>query len=368
MSDESPLLEQHRAAGAEIAPYFGTQLPARFGAVTEEHRLARRKVALLDTNFRAVFSLAGPDRVRYLNAVLTSNVRDLVPGEGAIGLLLNAQGHILAELETLALDDRLMVLGHKLVRQRTADTLDKFIIMDDATLADETEESGTLAIEGPAAPDVVRGLTGIELEKLPARGHAGTVLRGDSVEIPCRVIHHSLYGFPGAEFLLQRGDLAAAWAALEGLVRACGGTPVGYRTLNALRLEAGVPWFGADFDERHIPHEAGLEGSHISFTKGCYTGQEIVERVRSRGHVNRRLSGLQFGSAEPPEPGAALLAAGSEAGRVTSAAFSPLRGAAIGLGYLRAEHSRPGSVLQCASTTAEVIALPLREAAARAQQ
>ena len=148
----SPLAELHRAAGAGREPYFGVLLPAQFGDLVAEHRLARETAALIDTNFRAVFSLAGQDRVRYLNAVMTSNVRELALGQGNIGVLLNAQGHILAELTTLALEDRLLLLGHAMVREQTAATLDKFIIMDDATLTDETAETGTLAIEGPAAP------------------------------------------------------------------------------------------------------------------------------------------------------------------------------------------------------------------------
>ncbi len=105
--------------------------------------------------------------------------------------------------------------------------------------------------------------------------------------------------------------LGPLWEAL-GRPFAHGGAPIGYRALNALRLEAGIPWFGADFDERQIPHEAALEKSHISYIKGCYTGQEIVERVRSRGRVNRRLTGLQFAGATAPEAGAALIAGGTE--------------------------------------------------------
>jgi folate-binding protein YgfZ len=145
-------------------------------------------------------------------------------------------------------------------------------------------------------------------------------------------------------------------------VRAHGGAPIGYRALNALRLEAGVAWFGSDFDQRQIPHEAAIETTHISFTKGCYTGQEIVERVRSRGHVNRRLTGLAFGSVAPPEPESKLLVAGSEVGNVTSAAFSPLLGQPIGLGYVRREHSAPGTVLQCGESAAKIIELPLAAA------
>ncbi len=128
--------------------------------------------------------------------MLTSNVRDLAAGQGTIGLLLNAQGHIQAELETLALEDRMLILGHAFVREKTFATLDKFIIMDDATLTDETDASGTLAVEGPAAPAIVRELTGVELEALAPYGHAAASIEAKrSGAIPCRLIRHSLFGF-----------------------------------------------------------------------------------------------------------------------------------------------------------------------------
>ena len=363
---ESPLAELHRAAGAPLEPYFGVLLPAQFADPLAEQRIARQAAALVDTNFRAVFSLSGPDRARYLNAVMTSNVRELALGQGNIGVLLNAQGHILAELTTLALEDRLLLLGHAMVRESTAATLDKFIIMDDATLADETAETGTLAIEGPAAPAIVRDVAGVDLLALPLRGHVLAPVKVAGGEISCRVIRQSLYGFPGAEFLVRRAELATLWPALASAVRAHGGAPIGYRALNALRLEAGIAWFGSDFDQRQIPHEAAIETTHISFTKGCYTGQEIVERVRSRGHVNRRLTGLAFDNAAPPAVESKLLAAGAEVGNVTSAAFSPLLGQPIGLGYVRREHSTPGTVLQCGESAAKIIELPLPGALPRA--
>ena len=360
---ESPLIEFHRAAGCELAPYFGVTLPAQFSDPLSEHRTARQAVALIDTNFRSVFSLAGPDRARYLNAVLTSNVRDLIPGQGTVGLLLNAQGHMLAELETLACEDRILALGHMQVRKKTEEILEKFIIMDDVTLTDETAEYGTVAIEGPQAPAIVHELANIDFAELPALGHASASVASAAGEISCRVIRSSLFGFPGIEFLVPREALGSLWGALAVAVRKHGGAPIGYRALNALRLEAGVPWFGVDFDERQIPHEAALENTHISFVKGCYTGQEIVERVRSRGHVNRRRAGLQFSATEPPVAGAPLTAAGADAGHVTSAAFSPLLGKAIGMGYVRREHNNVGTALQCAEIATEVIELPLASAA-----
>jgi folate-binding protein YgfZ len=374
MEIQTPLAELHTAAGASLEPCFGVALPAQFGNFADEYRFARKAAALIDTNFRAVFSLAGPDRARYLNAVLTSNIRDLAPGQGAIGLLLNAQGHILAELETFALDDRLLIFGHAFRREETAAVLEKFIIMDDATLSDETATSGTLAVEGPAAPELLRALTGVDLSALPPYGHSTAAITSPSgANISCRVIRHSLFGAPGAEFLLSLDDLADAWQALTAAAKARDGGPIGCRALNSLRLEAGIPWFGADFDERQIPHEAALENSHISYTKGCYTGQEIVERVRSRGHVNRRRVGLAFSATEPPAIGSPLTAPGgpaagesapTETGHVTSAAFSPLARKPIGMGYLRREQTQPGTVLHCAGADAQVIELPLTALAA----
>jgi folate-binding protein YgfZ len=205
----------------------------------------------------------------------------------------------------------------------------------------------------------VHELSGVDLLALPLRGHLVAPVKVAGGEISCRVIRQSLFGFPGGEFLARREALAALWPALAAAVRARGGAPIGYRALNALRLEAGIAWFGSDFDQRQIPHEAALEATHISFTKGCYTGQEIVERVRSRGHVNRRLTGLAFDSAAPPEPESKLLAAGAEVGNVTSAAFSRLLGQPIGLGYVRREHGAPGTILQCGESAAKIIALPL---------
>jgi len=125
-------------------------------------------------------------------------------------------------------------------------------------------------------------------------------------------------------------------------------------TLNALRIEAGIPWFPDDFNDSVIPHEATLEATHVSFTKGCYTGQEIVERVRSRGHVNRRRVLLTFDGATAPAPGTKLRAADAEVGYVTSAAFSPASGKAIGMGYVRREHNSPGNALEFESGTATV--------------
>jgi folate-binding protein YgfZ len=359
---ESPLLDLHKSAGAEIGEYFGALLPAGFGDFEAEYKAVRDSVAVADTNFRAIFSLTGPDRQRYLNAILTSNVRDLKPGQGTIGLLLTPQGHILAEIETLAAEDKILAVSHAMVRERTFATLDKFIIMDDVTLEDVTASTGTLDLVGPRAAKLISELAHEDIAAMPDFTHFEARVGA----IPCRIVRHNFAENPAAMLIVAREQLILLWNELEARVRSHGGSPAGMNALNSVRLESGTAWFGHDYDDKNIPHEAGLEISHISYEKGCYTGQEIVERVRSRGHVNRRLTALKFPDAKAPAPGTKLLTTASqpaiEAGQVTSVGLSPKVGQSIGLGYVRREHSAIGTSLDASGIRAEVISLaPARE-------
>lgn len=350
----SPLLPRHERAGAITGEFFGCTLPARFSSFDREYAFATQAVGLFDTNYQCWAWLDGADRVRYLNAITTNNVKDLAPGHGVTGLLLNPQGHILAEITTFALPDRLLLRSHAVVRPRTLETLEKFIIMDDATLTDASEQLGSVAVEGPLATKFAQDIAGFSLEGSAESSHVEKEIEG----IPCRVIRLSRFGQPGIEFVTSQENLPGLWDYLASMARAVRGGRIGYEAINSLRLEAGVPWFGHDFDDKVIPHEAGLENSHINYTKGCYTGQEIVERVRSRGQVNRRLTALKFSSVESPAPGTKLLAADKEVGHVTSAARSPRLQSPIGFAYLRREHNALGSQVAYEGGSAQVVSLP----------
>jgi folate-binding protein YgfZ len=352
---ETPLLELHKFAGAAIGEYFGTLLPSRFSEFRTEYAALRETVGLVDTNYRSFFSFTGADRQRYLNAILTSNVRDLKPGQGTVGLLLNPQGHILAQVETFLLQESILASSHAMIRERTYATFDKFIIMDDVTLEDVTDSTATLDLAGPNTAALLAEAGVPAFAEMPLLAHEDVTLS----QIHCRVVRRELAGNPAATLITGRENLAVLWRELAACVGRHGGAPAGMEALNALRLECGIAWFGQDFDDKQIPHEAGLELSHISYEKGCYTGQEIVERVRSRGHVNRRLTELGFSSGETPAAGTKLQFGGAEAGNVTSAAFSPALGHPIGLGYLRREHSAIGTRLDASGVPAEVIAPPL---------
>jgi aminomethyltransferase len=363
---ETPLARAHRRAGAKMGVWFGCALPDDWGDAREEQRFANESVALIDKNYRAYFTFTGPDRVRYLNAILTNNIKDLGNGQGVVSLLLNAQGRILAEIETFADAEKLFCISYLMIRELLGEVLDKYIIMDDVTFSDDAEKFGTLAVEGPRAAEVVKELTGVDLNLLPELGCLDVKVNSHSSEnakvdkassdnseraIPCRLVRR----FAGGEFIVERDKLEPLWDVLLQATRRHGGGPIGYKALSARRLVQSVPWFGYDFGEKQIPHEAGLESSHISYTKGCYTGQEIVERVRSRGQVNRRRVELLFDGESVPEDGAELNVDGKAVGFVTRAAQSWFPPGVLGMGYLGKEHRGVGAKLQWSGGSGTVV-------------
>ena len=351
---ETPLASLHRKNGAKMGLWFGCDLPDRWESPEAEEKFARTSVALIDKNYRSYFSFTGPDRVRYVNAILTNNIKDLAPGHGNVSLLLNPQGRILAEIETYAFADKLFCVSYAMIRESLLETIEKFIIMDDVTLTDETDLYGTLALEGPKAATVVSELTGVDLAKIDDLVSTDASIAA----IPCRIVKISPGGIPGAEFVVQRHQLESLWNLLEPAVRRHAGGPIGCSAFSAHRLAQGVPWFGYDFGEKQIPHEAGLQDSHISYTKGCYTGQEIVERVRSRGQVNRRRVHLIFSGATVPASGESLIVNGTQVGYVTRAAMLYSFGSPIGMGYVRKENNALGSELHWAGGAARVAKFP----------
>ena len=352
---ETPLALIHEQGGAKMGTWFGCMLPDNFGGGQQEYWFAHKSVALIDKNYRCYFDFTGPDRVRYLNAILTNNIKDLASSHGNVSLLLSPQGRILAEMETYALPESLFCVSYAMVREQLSETIEKFIIMDDVTLTDETQRLGTISLEGPAAAAIVKELTGADLKSFMELQRRDVQIG----PIPCTVIRRSPGKIVGAEFLAERQHLEMLWHTLQERAKAAGGGAVGYSAMSAIRLEQGIPWFSYDFGEKQIPHEAALEKSHISYTKGCYTGQEIVERVRSRGQVNRRRVGLRFSGEAVPSSGEVLSADGKEAGYVTRAAFSPMMSCAIGMGYVRKENNELGQELHWQGGTAIVTNLPM---------
>jgi tRNA-modifying protein YgfZ len=336
---ETPLADLHRAAGAALGEYDGVALPKSFSDLATEYAAARARATVFDTNWHAIFTLTGRDRVSYVHNVSSNDIKALAEGHGTLALLLNPQGHILAELEVYALPEKLLVLSHVSQRERTLATLKKYVIGSQVQIADLTEQYGSFEVAGIPAD-----LAGFSAKEAAFDSGPGFTLRRNRA------------GLDSTEFIAPRADLPALWRKTLAQVREAGGEPIGMDTFHAQRLEAGVPWYPADFGDAQIPHEAALETTHISFNKGCYTGQEIVERVRSRGQVNRKRVPLKFSSADPPPAGTKLRAVGgAEIGFVSSSAALPNGRPAIGMGYVRREQFAPGSVVEFDGGTATVV-------------
>ena len=348
----SPLADAHISRGAILAEYHGALVPLRFSGAVEEHHAVRNSAGIFDFSFHSQFAVKGDDRARFLHRIVSQDIKSLSPGQGAYATLLNAQGHILADFRVYCTKDYFLIDTDADLRDKTMQALARYIIGDRVQL--EVVRMLVLAIQGPQSRAFLEKALHADLPQLQEFGHVITTYSGMSV----RVVQATSTGEEGYEFWCGAKDSVGVWGALcaqasTDRVLCCGTT-----ALESLRIEAGIPRYGPDMGEDTLPLEAGLLNA-LSFNKGCYVGQEIVERARSRGHVNWKLAGLFVEAAAVPAPGEKLLSAGKEIGEVTSGCASPTLERTIAMAYLRREVGEPGTKLALASgANAEVTSLP----------
>jgi tRNA-modifying protein YgfZ len=286
--------------------------------------------ALLDLSRRGRIRLTGEDRARLLHAMTTNHVQQMKPGDGIYVFFLNAQGRILADAYVLCFEDHFLLDTAPETRQQLYAHLDQYIIADDVTLEDVTEQTFSFGLEGPKAIDT-------------------------AARCGMQAPHHRFSHFPSGEFLVaaisstgsygiriygpvQHKDEAVA--TIEG----AGAIAASEQDAETVRIENFVPRYGCDITEHTLPQET-QQMHALHFQKGCYLGQEIVERIRSRGHVNRLLMGFRIESgATPPAVGTKLMLEGQAAGEVTSSAATP--GAVFGLAYVRTQWANSGAMAE----------------------
>jgi glycine cleavage system T protein len=354
---QSPLETSHRAAGLVLADYHGAELPLRYSDPVKEHQAVRLGAGVFDFSFRAQFALTGDDRAKFLHRIVSNDIKKLVPGQGTYATLLNAQGHILADFRVYCVADRLLIDTDVDLREKTMQSLQRYIIGDRVQLV--PVDQFALAIQGPKSRAFLQGVLPSGSPLSEEFDHVTTDYSGSAV----RVIRATSTGEEGYEIWAESIDISKIWQSINGSSFADRVISCGTEALESLRIEAGIPRYGPDMGEDTLPLEAGLLNA-LSFNKGCYIGQEIVERARSRGHVNWKLSGLYLEGTQPPAPGEKLLSAGKETGEVTSACASPTLGKVIALAYLRREVSEPGTQLTLTSgAAATVAALPFYQRA-----
>jgi tRNA-modifying protein YgfZ len=290
------------------------------------YQALRETAAYLDLSARGKIFATGEDRVRLLHAMTTNHIQQLQPGQGCYAFFLNAQGRILADANIFLLTDRILLDIEPEIRERVYQHLDKYIIADDVTLDDASDSLTALGVEGPTAAEVMFEI-GAPIPDLPY----------SHVDWEGRIVARvNATGEPGFRIFAPKEQMAA----LVGELATAGIPPAGAESARVVRLEHARPRYGEDIFDTTLPQET--QQTHaLSFNKGCYIGQEIVERIRSRGHVHRLLTGLRIEAAEPPAPKTKLLADGAEAGEITSAAFSPALRKVVALGYVRSQYAVP---------------------------
>lgn len=353
----SPLSDLHSARGARLGEYHGGLVPERFTDPAAEHLATRQAAGLFDFSFRAKFVMKGQDRAKFLQRIVSNDVKNLSDGQGTYATLLTPQGHIVADFRIYCAADSFVFDTDADLRDKAFGGLKRYIIADRVTM--EPSDLCALSVQGPKAHDALQRALQKEVPSLPEFGHFAPEVAG----FPVRIVHASSTGEEGYEIWTGANGMERLWKTLLDAAQSSGMLPCGTAALESLRIEAGIPRYGDDFGEDTIPLEAGLLNA-LSFNKGCYIGQEIVERTRSRGHVNWKLVGLTIDSARPPAAGEKALSEGKEAGEITSACVSPTLPRTIALAYLRREFSEPGTRLALASgAAAEVATLPFRRPA-----
>ncbi|MGH9508643.1 MAG: YgfZ/GcvT domain-containing protein [Terriglobales bacterium] len=342
------LYDKLATAGARFGEYHGVETAAAFADSRAEYRALHSGCGIFDYAWRAQFAATGEDRVRWLNGMVTNNIRDLAAGHGVYCFLLNPQGHILGDMYVFNLGDSLQIETDASQGPALVDVFNKYIIMDDVEMG-TPEPRSAVGVAGAKAEEV------LERAGLPAGGLAPLEMRGASRGGLDAILIRLPYPVAAFEVLFPPSDTARVWDKLV----AADATPVGYEALELWRVSLGVPRYAQDIRQRDLPQETEQQHA-LHFTKGCYVGQEIVERIRSRGQVHRKLSGFVIEGPAPP-PGTKISAEGKEVGEITSVASLPSmngKDRTVALGYIRREAGAPGATVEAGSAKATVSTLP----------
>jgi aminomethyltransferase len=317
--------------------------------VAAEFQILLTSCGVYGLNSRAKVALTGSDRVRWLNGMITNNLRDLEANRGVYGFLLNPHGRILGDLYAYNRGESLLVDTDQSQLQAILALFDRYIIMDDVEVASLSGELSAIGIAGPTSREVLKsgGINLPELEPLEFRDASWndinlTAVRTDNPAMESYELWLAPLGVPALQ---------------DALIKA-GANPVGIAALDRIRIAAGIPRYGQDIRERDLPQETEQKRA-LHFSKGCYVGQEIVERIRSRGNVHRKFTGFEV-EGLLPAPGTKIEANGKEVGEITSSAALPLASGerSVALGYIRREVEKPGNELRASGTKLTVANLP----------
>jgi folate-binding protein YgfZ len=381
------LQQFHQDLGARFGELNGEPLVADYGDAPAEYATLNTTAGVLDLSVRGRLCLLGPDRIRFLHGQITNDVKKLRPGDGTYAALVTAKGRMESDLNVFALTDELLLDFEPGLSTKLAARLEKFIVADDVQVVNAAPHYGLLSVQGPQADAVLRAVS--LFPELPTRSLDLVKANAPDLGDIYLVNHARLDGnacgvrwpadrglaFPpepkapaplhsagavqnGFDLFVTVNSLAALADKLIAAARALGGGACGWTAFETARIAAGIPRFGADMDETNLPLECGIEERAVSYQKGCYLGQEVINRIHSIGHVNRELHRLRLADdlKSLPVRGDKLFKDGKEVGHITSAAKSSTPLAIVALGYVRREVNQPGIELTLQTSEGESLA------------
>jgi folate-binding protein YgfZ len=382
MSERTPLYSLAARSRAVFAEEAGWLMPAHFGSASSDYRKARRHAAVFDLSHRGKVELTGADAGRFLHNLCTNDVADLPVGTGREVFFTTAQARVVGH----GLVYHLVQDGKEAwwldLAPGTADAmvkhLGRYLISEQVEIADRTAAYVQLHVAGPEAANLLAKVVRADVPGLavlhgaewtfrppppPEDPDDPSSLRTQTIRIPtvaaAHVTRHDPLGLPGYDIVCPPGRVEPVWHYL----RAADVRLAGLEAYHTLRVEAGTPLYGMDIDETNLAPEVGRTRQAISYTKGCYLGQEPIVRIRDLGHVNRLLQGIKVAGDDLVPRGAKLFHGGKEAGYVTSSVMSPRLGAVLALAYVRRGSDQPGTPLEVEAggqrRPAEVVALPV---------
>jgi len=351
----------HAAAGATFAVAAGFEIVDNYGDPAAEHARLWKHAGLLDLSYRSRLCVTGADRARFLHGQVTNDIQRLRTGDGCYTAIVNGKGKMESDANVWRLPDEMLLDFEPGLATSIAQRLEKYIVADDVQVQDVGPYYGLISVQGPEAERVIR-VTGIFGEAVPGTLKFSQCADGATGDL--YLMNQPRTGTTGYDCFIPLAAMKTVAEALLAASKAAGGGWCGWQALEAARIEAGIPRFGMDMDAGNLPLEC-IGDRAVSYNKGCYIGQEVLNRVHTVGHVNRELRGLRLADdlRALPVKGDKLIHAEKEAGFITSALASVRFKSKIAMGYVRRECNQIGSELTLRTadgeSVAKVVALPL---------
>lgn len=365
---KSPLDSIHQRLGATMIERDGWSLPESYGDVLFEYAAVREGgCGIIDLSSRGRILVSGTEAVQFLNGLITNDMKTLAENTWMPAAFPNVQGRLLASVRVIRLADEetgknicptFLIDTEPATHERVLKTIERFTLAGDFRVTDITSQTVMLSVQGKKAANVVRLVMGDEAPNLAAHQAMKIPQQQGGTASHVTVIRATHTAAAGVDLLVNSEQASSLWDALV----IAGARPSGYDAFQILRIEAGVPRYGVDMDETNVVTEVALDEA-VSYTKGCYVGQEIIARIKYRGHVARKLTGLLFDQAVTVEANASIKSKDQkDIGRITSSTYSPHLGRTVALGYLKYDYLAPGNWVKVMTGdeefSAQVTALP----------